>query len=137
MIGQLNRLGMHMNFTVRITRNLNLERSCLKQPSQIILRRHTFDPDLPFGFRGRRRLVNRGRKRTTNVILNMNVWPNLDERSLTNGMQQNLPLQSAQNVSTLAAPPATVPSPPTTFTQPAAFTYTRAARPTVRRLTFV
>lgn len=133
----INNFGLNLSLVVRVTRNITLEREEIQginRPAAIIARRNTNPYDmpmrnLPFGLRGRHRQPLRGRKRTAANMAVHAVLPNVDGRLLTN-MPPTTP------ASALPSHPTTTPTPPNLQLNIPIFTYARAARAIVRRLTF-
>lgn len=146
MLNTLKSLAININPVVRITRNLNLEKSILRIPGEIIVRRYTCD--IPFGYRGRHRQPNRGRKRTTNNFMVRSIQPNVDGRSLTTAqaLAQSPPPPPAAASSRAPSIQSTTPTPPnfpikkntapTKSTTITTITYARPSQLVTRRLTF-
>lgn len=143
MLNAIDNLGLRMNVIAKVTRNLQLERNILQRPALIVARRHTAHPNnlysmastnIPFGLRGRRRQVLRGRKRNTLNIVVQAAQPNVDGRSLATAQASTsmrpLPPPQPQTPPNVVLKKNTVPKKPITYARQL------PARPTVRRLTF-
>lgn len=117
MLNAIDNLGLRMNVIAKVTRNLQLERNILQRPALIVARRHTAHPNYtlgmapanpPFGLRGRRRQVLRGRKRSTLNIVVRAAQPSVDGRFLATA-------QAPPTLKPLPSPQRPQPSTPPNF----------------------